>query len=81
MSPLRKEALQLVESVPEENLLGLIKLIRSEIDEQTAYKERLARNRKTLDDFLKLCKPVPDLDYDKAREEYMREKFGNANLG
>ena len=81
MSPLRQEAIKLIESVPEENLLALIQKIKSENDEQLTYRERLAKKQNALEALLKHCKPIPDLDEKKELAQYREERFGNANLG
>ena len=38
--------------------------------------ERFERKRIAFEKFKSLCKPIPNLDYDKAKDEYMEEKFG-----
>lgn len=81
MSPLRQEAIQLLETVPEEKLSWLIQLMQRENAEQLAYKERRQKNKNALEELLKLCKPVPNLDYEKELAQYREERFGNANLG
>lgn len=81
MSPLRQEAIQLLETVPEEKLSWLIQLMQRENAEQLAYKEHRQKNKNALEELLKLCKPVPNLDYEKELAQYREEKFGNANLG
>ena len=81
MSPLRQEAIQLLEKVPEEKLFAVIQFMQAESDEQLAYRESRPKNRNALEELLKLCKPVPDLDYKKELAQYREEKFGNANLG
>ena len=86
MSPLRQEAIQLLERVPEEKLVALIQFmqaefIQAESDEQLAYRKSRPKNRNALEELLKLCKPVPDLDYKKELAQYREEKFGHANLG
>ncbi len=86
MSPLRREAIQLVESVPEDNLLALIQILQAEQKKRLAEKVRRAEEQQSekksssLEHLLTLCKPVPDLDYKKALAQYREEKFGNANL-
>ncbi|MBQ9498450.1 MAG: toxin-antitoxin system protein [Selenomonadaceae bacterium] len=81
MSPLRQEAIQLLERMPEEKLITLIQFMQAESDEQLAYRKSRPKNRNALEELLKLCKPVPDLDYKKELAQYRGEKFGNANLG
>ena len=81
MSPLRQEAIQLLERVPEEKLIALIQFMQTESDEQLAYRKARPKNRNALEELLKLCKPVPDLDYKKELAQYREEKFGHANLG
>ncbi len=79
MSPLRQEAIQLLERVPEEKLIALIQFMQAESDEQLAYRKSRPKNRNALEELLKLCKPVPDLDYKKELTQYREEKFGHAS--
>jgi len=84
MTPLRQEALQLVESVPEENLLGLIKFIEQQKN-RLSREERLAIKQQAYKELQELINrhnvKVPD-DFDCKKElaEYREERFGNANF-
>ena len=84
MSPLRKEAIQLLESVPEENLSWLIQIIQAQ-SERLSREERLAQKQQAYEELQELISRkkvhVPD-DFDCKKElaQYREERFGNANL-
>lgn len=80
MTALRQEAFTILQSVPEENLLEIIRYIQARNLATVSKAERIEKKRIALEELRKLCKPIPDLDYDKAKNEYMEEKFGNANF-
>lgn len=77
MTALRQQAFEILETFPDEKLVALIKFMNQEklktIETKTA---RLERKRIAFEELKKLCKPIPDLDYDRALDEYMEEKFG-----
>lgn len=85
MSPLRQEAIQLIESVPEENLLALIQFMQKKA-ETLSPEERLARKQKAYEELQQLIHSkkvyVPD-DFDCKKElaQYREERYGNAHIG
>ena len=80
MTALRQQAQEMFDSFPDESLTALIQFMQEENLKQAEKKERLERKRIAFEKFKSLCKPLPNLDYDKALDEYMEEKFGNASL-
>lgn len=92
MSPLRQEAIQLLETVPEENLAWLVQLLQLENEKLIAREKfladenRLAQKHAAYERLQKLIQSkkihVPD-DFDCKKElaQYREERFGNANLG
>ncbi len=81
MTPLRREAFQLLESLPEENLFSVIQYLQAEKINRLSREQRLAEKKAALDEILQLRKSIPDLDEKKELDEYYREKFGYENLG
>ena len=92
MSPLRQEAIKLIESVPEENLSWLIQLMQIENarlierEERLADEKNLAKKHAAFERLQKLINSkkieLPDdFDYKKELAQYREERFGNANLG
>lgn len=80
MTALRQQAFEMLESVPEENLLQIIRFIQAKNLTEISKAERLERKRIAFEKFKSLCKPVADLDEKKAKDEYMEEKYGTAHL-
>ena len=80
MTALRQQVHEMVDMMPESVLLNLIQLMKEENIKQTEKQQRIERKRIALEELKQLCKPLPNLDYDKALAEYREEKFGNANL-
>ena len=79
MTPLRKEAYQLLETVPEENLFAVIQFLQTERIKQLSRKQRLAQKQVAFEELLKLSKSSPDLDDEKELAQYREEKFGYAH--
>lgn len=79
MTPLRQEAFQLLESMPEETLFSVIQYLQAEKLKQLSRDQRLEEKRVALDELLQLCKPIPALNCEKELAQYRREKFGYAN--
>ena len=76
MTALRQQALDLVQSAPEEVLQELIYFMHDEKFRQIEKEKRLEKKRVAFEKFKSLCKPIPDLDEDKEKEEYFKEKYG-----
>ena len=80
MTALRQQAFEMLESVPEENLLEIIQYIQVKNLAAISKAERLERKRLAFEKFKSLCKPIPDLDEEKAKDEYLEEKYGNSHF-
>lgn len=76
MTALRQQMHELIDSVPEEVLQELIYFMRDEKFRQIEKEKRLEKKRIAFEKFKSLCKPIPDLDEDKEKEEYFKEKYG-----
>ena len=80
MSDLRQQALELLETMPEEVLANLIQFMQAEKLRQINKAKRLEEKRIAFEELKSLSKSVPDLDEDKARSEYWEEKLGYENF-
>ena len=78
MTALRKDAIELLEKIPEDKLYFVIQIMQGVnglygdsdlVDKEKAF-ERLEQVRRK----------IPDLDYDKELAEYREEKYGYANI-
>lgn len=77
MNALRQQAFEMLQSFPDEKLFVLIQFMQAEnLQSVESKEERLNRKRIAFEKFKSLCRPIPDLDYDKEKGEYMEEKFG-----
>lgn len=79
MTPLRKEAHQLLETVPEENLFAVIQFLQAKRIRQLSREQRITKNSTALEELLQLSKPIPDLNDEKELAQYREEKFGYEN--
>lgn len=79
MTALRQEAMQMVETMPEENLAAIVNFMAKFRDnaEQINRRNRKAAAFANLE---RLRREVPDLDYEQALAEYREEKYGTQNL-
>lgn len=77
MNALRQQAVEMLQSFPDEKLFVLIQFMQAEnLQSVESKKERLNRKRIAFEKLKSLCRPIPDFDYDKEKDEYMEEKFG-----
>ena len=76
MTALRREALSLVESLPEEKILTLINFLR-DLEDRAEKNKRLAMKKAAFDELETLRREIPDLDYDK---ELANEHAGGLNF-
>lgn len=80
MTALRREAYQLLETLPEENLLAVIQFLQAEKQKQLLKEQRLTEKRIALEELLQFSKTIPELDDDKELAQYRQEKFANAHF-
>ena len=76
MTALRQQVQELIDTAPEEVLQELIYFMQDEKFRQIKKEIRLERKRIAFEGLKSLCRPIPDLDEDKEKEEYFKEKYG-----
>ena len=76
MIALRQQALEMVQSAPEEVLKELIYFMHDEKFRQIEKEKRFEKKRVAFEELKNLCKHIPDFDENKAKTEYFKEKFG-----
>ena len=78
MTTLRKDAMDLLERIPEDKLHFIVQIMQGISglyeNENQAVKDR------AFEQLENLRKKVPQLDYDKELESYREEKYGTANI-
>ncbi len=79
MTALRKDAMDLLERIPEDKLHFIVQIMQGISglyeNENQAVKDR------AFEQLENLRKKVPQLDYNKELESYREEKYGTANIG
>ena len=78
MTVLRKDAMALLERMPEDKLYFMIQIMQG-IDGLYGT-ERLAAKEHAFEELEHLRKSVPELEYDRELENYREGKYGNANI-
>ncbi|MCM1184088.1 MAG: UDP-N-acetylenolpyruvoylglucosamine reductase [Roseburia sp.] len=78
MTALRKDAMNLLEKMPEDKLHFIVQIMQGvnglyEADDQTV------RDR-AFEELENLRRQAPHLDYDKELESYREEKYGTADI-
>lgn len=76
MTALRQQMHELIDAVPEEVLQELIYFMHDEKFRQMEKAARLEKKRVAFEELKRLSKPIPDLDEEKAKDEYFKEKYG-----
>lgn len=76
MTALRQQVHELIDTAPEEVLQELIYFMQDKKLRQMEKAARLEKKRIAFEKFKSLCKPIPDLDKDKEKEGYFKEKYG-----
>ncbi len=75
---LRKDAMDLLERMPEDKLYFMIQIMRG-IDGLYGA-EQLTAKEQAFEELEHLRRRVPELDYDRELENYREEKYGNADI-
>ena len=76
MTALRQQAFELLETMPEEVLENVIQILKAEKLRQVEKEKRLEKKRIAFEELKSLCRPVLNLDEEKAKAEYFKEKYG-----
>ena len=79
MTALRKDAMDLLEKMPEDKLYFIIQIMQG-VSGLYGTEDQAARDR-AFEELESLRRKVPHLDYDKELESYREEKYGTANIG
>lgn len=79
MTALRKDAMNLLEQMPEDKLYFIIQIMEG-VSGLYGTEPQSARDR-AFEELERLRRKAPQFDYDKELEMYREEKYGIANLG
>lgn len=82
MTTLRRQAVQLVQQVPEDQVPNIIQYLHSligkvGIDRLHESEATVSPKLKAFLDLEQMVKPVPELDYEKELEEARDKKYGH----
>ena len=82
MTTLRRQAVQLVQQVPEDQVPNIIQYLHSligkvGIDRPHESETSVSPKLKAFLDLEQMVKPVPELDYEKELEEARDKKYGH----
>lgn len=82
MTTLRRQAVQLVQQVPEDQVPNIIQYLHSligkvGIDRPHESETNISPKLKAFLDLEQMVKPVPELDYEKELEEARDKKYGH----
>lgn len=78
MTALRKDAMDLLEKMPEDKLYFIIQIMQG-VSGLYGTEDQAARDR-AFEELERLRRKVPHLDYDKELESYREEKYGTASI-
>lgn len=82
MTTLRRQAVQLVQQIPEDQMPNIIQYLHSligkvGIDRSHESETNVSPKLKAFLDLEQMVKPVPELDYEKELEEARDKKYGH----
>ncbi len=78
MTALRKDAMDLLEKMPEDKLYYIVQIMQG-VSGLYGAEDQLARD-KAFEELEGIRRKVPELDCDKELENYREEKYGVANI-
>lgn len=79
MTALRKDAMDLLEQIPEDKLYFIMQIMQG-VNGLYGSKNQGTKEQ-AFTKLESLRKKIPEIDYDKELERYREEKYGNASLG
>ena len=79
MTALQRDAIDLVQRMPEDKLYFIIQIMQGIDGLSQTDRERKKRKQAAFVELEKLRKYVPDLDEERELEEWREEKYGNAH--
>lgn len=79
MTALRKDAMDLLEKMPEDKLYFIIQIMQGVSGLYGSDTQSV--KDKAFETLESLRRKAPDIDYDKELETYREEKYGTANIG
>ena len=84
MTALRRQAVQLVQQVPEDQMPDIIQYLHSLIgkvvsDRSLEREDGFSPKLKAFGELESMVRPVPELDYKKELEDARDEKYGHFN--
>lgn len=78
MTDIRKDAMDLLERMPEDKLYFIVQIMRG-VSGLYGAEDQTARDR-AFEKLESLRRKVPQSDYDKELESYREEKYGTENI-
>lgn len=78
MTALRKDAMDLLEKMPEDKLYFIVQIMQG-VNGLYGAEKQTAKDH-AFEMLENLRKKVPELDYEMELENYREEKYGNANI-
>lgn len=78
MTALRKDAMDLLERMPEDKLYFIIQIMEGVNGLYGAESERV--REQAFEQLEKLRRKAPQIDYERELETYREEKYGTANI-
>lgn len=79
MTALRKDAMDLLEQMPEDKLYFIVQIMQG-VNGLYGTDTQSTKD-KAFETLESLRRKIPDIDYDKELESYREEKYGTANIG
>ncbi|MBQ4396371.1 MAG: UDP-N-acetylenolpyruvoylglucosamine reductase [Clostridia bacterium] len=78
MTALQRDAIDLVQRMPEDKLYFIIQIMQGIDGLSQTDRERKKRKQAAFEELERLRRCVPDLDEERELEEWREEKYGNA---
>lgn len=79
MTTLRKDAMDLLEQVPEDKLYFIIQIMQGVNGLYSSDKQR--KKKQAFTNLESFRRKIPEIDYEKELEQYREGKYGNADIG